>query len=134
MSAAAPHIAQGTPDARRLGVALGALTLAVALLVGVAITQQAARSGSAPASSQARELLINLPTGGGLRYTGIPYLPRTDAAAGGTRSTVIPYQARSRSGGRVIDHAGSGTLYTGIPYAPSARPSTGVPAGTFSPK
>ncbi len=41
MSAAAPRIAQHTPDLRRLGAALAALALAVALLAAVAVTQQA---------------------------------------------------------------------------------------------
>ncbi len=47
MTAAAPRTANGTPDLRRVGVALGALTLAVALLVTVAASGR-------PASQQPR--------------------------------------------------------------------------------
>ncbi len=67
MTAAAPRTEHGTPDLRRVGVAVGALTLAVALLVAVAFIRQdggpsAATSGQVPAH-QALPSLHGSPAG-----------------------------------------------------------------------
>jgi hypothetical protein len=54
MSAAAPRIAQHTPDLRRLGAALAALALAIALLFAAALSQQGAtRSSTVPVAGAA---------------------------------------------------------------------------------
>jgi hypothetical protein len=116
MTAATPRTANGTPDLRRLAVALGAITLAVALLVAVAFVRPAG-SPSAATSGQAHELVVNGTNGGGIRYTGIPY-PARDG--GRIRFTGIPYQAVHRN--LVVNGTnGGGIRYTGIPY-PSSGP------------
>jgi hypothetical protein len=100
MSAATPRVAQGASGGRRLGVAVGVLTLAVALLVGAMIIRQA---GTLPASPQGVTV-----SGGG--YTGIPYTPTRQLRNEGGY-TGIPYtptrQLRNEGG------------YTGIPYTPT---------------
>ena len=107
MTAAAPRTAHGTPDLRRVGVAVGALTVAVALVVGVAAVRQAGTS-SATSTGQSRNLVVTGTNGGGINYTGIPYpAPGNDIVVKGTN--------------------GGGINYTGIPYpvpqpAPKALP------------
>ena len=87
MSAATPRTISNAPDLRQLLAAVGALILAVALLVAVTISRQASfGSTSAPAavpasvahdhgwstSTGSQDLVVS--TGnGGLVYTGIPY-------------------------------------------------------------
>jgi hypothetical protein len=113
MSATAPRLAQGTSDQRRLGVALGLLTAAVALLVAVTVGQIVARSSVAPATSKtdAHRLVISGTNGGGVEYTGIP-LP----APGNAHRLVI-------SGTN-----GGGVEYTGIPLpAPAAIQTNSIP-------
>jgi hypothetical protein len=90
---AATSTAPATQDMRRTGVALGALTLAAALVVAAAFTQvSSTRSQAAPAAGSAatahdhgwstasavgsRELTVRGSNGGGINYTGIPYTPR----------------------------------------------------------
>ncbi len=102
MSAAAPRVAQEAPNGRRLGIALGALTLAVALLVGGTIVRQA---GMLSATQQATVTSV-----GG--YTGIPYTPtRQLQSVGGY--TGIPYTPT-----RQLQSVGG---YTGIPYTPTRQ-------------
>ena len=129
MTAAAPRTANGTPDLRRAGVALGAVTLAVALLVTVAVVRPAG-GPSATSSGQAHELVVNGTNGGGIRYTGIPYpAPGTDITKSTIRFHGIPYQAVRRN--LVVNGTSGGAIrYTGIPYpsgqeAPSQMPGLG---------
>jgi hypothetical protein len=83
MSAAAPRTAQETPDMRRVGVAIGALTLAIALVVaGTAIRQAGTQSVAVPAHAQ------ELSVGG---YTGIPYTPSAHKELSVGGYTGIPY-------------------------------------------
>jgi hypothetical protein len=123
MTAAAPRIAQGTPDLRRIGVVVGALTLAVALLVAMAVVRPAGGPSGA-SSSQAHELVVKGTNGGAIRYTGIPYAaPGTDATRSTIRFTGIPYQAvhknQAVSKKLVVNGTqGGGIRYTGIPYPP----------------
>ena len=95
MSAATPGVVQKSPD-RRLGIAVGVLTLAVALLVGGIIVRQAGQLSTAPSTGEQ-----TLSVGG---YTGIPYTPTRQApsvSVGGY--TGIPYtptrQAPADDGG-----------------------------------
>ena len=74
MTATAPRTANGTPDLRRVAVAVGALTLAVVLLVAVAFVRPAG-GPSATTSSPTKGLSVH-GTGG---YTGIPYTPTRPA-------------------------------------------------------
>ena len=114
MTAAAPRTASGAPDLRRVGVALGALTLAVALLVTVAVVRPAG-GPTTTVTGQGRELIVKGTNGGAIRYTGIPY-----AAPGNSRIrfTGVPYQAVRR--GLVVNGTnGGGIRYTGIPYPSS---------------
>jgi hypothetical protein len=83
MSATAPRTASTAPDLRQLGAAMGALILAVALVVGVAISSQAAiepptivpptvhDQGWSTAGGQAPA--VKGTDGNGFWYTGIPY-------------------------------------------------------------
>jgi hypothetical protein len=118
MTAAAPRTAQGTPDLRRVGVAMGAMILAVALLVTVAVVRQTG-GPSAASSSQAHELVVKGTNGGGIRYTGIPYAaPGSDATRSTIRFNGIPYQAVHKN--LVVSGThGGGLRYTGIPYPPT---------------
>ncbi len=101
---AATRTAPANPDMRRAGAALGALTLAAALVVAAAFSQasstrpqanpvagyapvahdhgwsSASSSGTLAGSGQ--ELIIRGSNGGGLNYTGIPY-PAAGASRGG---------------------------------------------------
>ena len=140
MSAAAPRTAQTTPDLRQLGVALGAITLAVALLVAVAIGQQAASQSSAlPAAGSAPvvhdhgwiESTYQAPAvlhDHGWMDTSYkatrPFIPRRgndfNKAHAPRSSTQVTYP--------VIE--GGGTLFTGIPYVPSVRDASGGSNGT----
>jgi hypothetical protein len=96
MSAATPRTISNAPDLRQLLVAVGALILAVALLVAVTISRQSSLSTtSAPAavpasvahdhgwsaSSGSQDLVVST-ANGGITYTGIPYAaPDTVLAA-----------------------------------------------------
>ena len=130
MTAATPRTASGAPDLRRVGVALGAMTLAVALLVTVAVVRPAGGS-TTTVTGEGRKLIVKGTNGGAIRYTGIPY-----AAPGNSRIrfTGVPYQAVRR--GLVVKGTnGGGIRYTGIPYpvaqpAPKALPGLhGSPSG-----
>ena len=84
MSVSAPRISKAAPDMRRVGVAIGALTLAVALVVAGTVVRQS-ESQAANQGAQSHKL-----SAGG--YTGIPYTPSTQSnklSAGGY--TGIPY-------------------------------------------
>ncbi len=86
---AATRTTPAAPDMRRAGAALGALTLAVAVVAAVAFSQASStRSQATPAAGAApaahdhgwstaagngQELIIRGSNGGGLNYTGIPY-------------------------------------------------------------
>jgi hypothetical protein len=116
MSVLAPRIEQGTTDQRRLLAAVGILTLAVALLVAVTISQQIALRSAPAQANGAHELIINSPSGGSLRYTGIPYPPRSQVV-GGTQYTGIPYVPTQQIS----------TQYTGIPFTPTRKPDVAAP-------
>jgi len=130
MTAAAPRTATGTPDLRRVGVALGALTLAVALLATVAVVRPAG-GPSAASSGAAHELIVNGTNGGAIRYTGIPYAaPGSDVTKSTIRFTGIPYQAVRRN--LVVSGTnGGGIRYTGIPY-PSGQEDAGKMPGRIA--
>ncbi len=107
MTAATPRVAQGTPNGRRLGVAVGALTLAVALLVGGTII----RSGWLSPAPSRQSPDVTVTVGG---YTGIPYTPTRQLQSNATGGyTGIPYTPT-----RQLPSAGTGG-YTGIPYTPT---------------
>ena len=123
---AATRTTPATPDMRRAGAALGALTVAVGLVVAVGFSQASSTrsqanpvAGAAPvahdhgwstAASTGQELIIRGSNGGGLTYTGIPY-----PAPGNGQELVI----RGSNGG--------GLTYTGIPYpAPGTTRANGA--------
>ena len=112
MSAATPRTVSTAPDLRNLGIALGALILAVALVVAVTVARQASipsepqagasvptthDHGWSTAAGGATGLVIAGSNGGGLQYTGIPYANGTitisGTYAGGLQYTGIPYPA-----------------------------------------
>ena len=98
MSAATPRTISNAPDLRQLLVAVGALILAVALLVAVTISRQTSfETTSAPAavpasvahdhgwsaSSGSQDLVVSN-ANGGIRSMGIPYVaPTTDSIVPG---------------------------------------------------
>ncbi len=104
---AATRTTPATPEMRRAGVALGALTLAVALVVAVGFSQASStRSQATPVAGSAPvahdhgwsiagssgtpgrpELIIRGSNGGGLNYTGIPYPAPGSGRAGGVNGT-----------------------------------------------
>jgi len=112
MSAATPRIASNAPDLRQLGIAVGALILAVALVVAATISRQSAAPsvplpgaqapavhdhGWSDAAAAPKTLVIAGSNGGGLEYTGIPYPNRilvvSGMNGGGLEYTGIPYPA-----------------------------------------
>ena len=118
MSASAPRISKPSPDMHRVTVALGALTLAVALLVGVTVVRQAATQTAIQAAQSHK-----VSAGG---FTGIPYTPSTQShKVGAGRYTGIPYTPSTQS------HKVSAGGFTGIPYTPSTQ-SHKVSAGGFT--
>jgi hypothetical protein len=101
------------PELRQLGLAVGALIVAVALLVAFAISRSttvttpaapaevpfsvAHDHGWITATGGAQQLVIRGENGGGLLYTGIPYpAPRNEIVIQGEN--------------------GGGLVYMGIPY------------------
>ena len=99
MSAATPRIASNAPDQRMLFAALGAIILAIALVVAFAISRPATvKTPSAPAvtapalsdhgwsatDTGSSTLIIRGTNGGGLEYRGIP-----QPAAGSTPTNVV---------------------------------------------
>jgi hypothetical protein len=123
---------------RQLGVALGALILAVALLVAVAIGQQAASqsttlpaAGSAPvvhdhgwidATYQAPAVLHDHGWIDASYKATRPFIPRGqfDKAHASGGPVTLSYPAIE----------GGGTLFTGIPYVPTVRDAGSGSNGT----
>jgi hypothetical protein len=126
MSATVSRTNQASPDMRQVTIALGALTLAVAMLVGVTVVRQSSgQADAAPlavtapvvhdrgwssAGSEPAVLKIRGTSGGSLTYTGIPYAAPGELTVNGT---------------------GGGSLnYTGIPSAAPGSGTTGGGNGT----
>ncbi len=91
MSAATPRVAPGASDGRRIGIAVGALVLAVALLVGAAIVRQTGVLSAPSTDSQG----VTVSVGG---YTGIPYTPSRSLGAAVGGYTGIPYTPTRQPG------------------------------------
>ena len=143
MSAATPRTISNAPDLRQLLAAVGALILAVALLVAVTISQQGsfqATSAAAPAtvnhdhgwsSSAGSQDLVVSTANGGIVYTGIPYVtfPKSSApvATGTVSAPTVPYVTFPQLKGLVVAPQNGGILYTGIPYP---APETGGQGGS----
>jgi hypothetical protein len=124
---AAPRTASTAPDLRALGVALGAVLIAVAVIVAVALVRPAStKAPAAPAApaavqfdhgwssaaSATRSLTVSGTKGGGIIYTGIPYSTTDASAALTVRGYGIPWQAFERTFPIVVTtaHSGKGTL------------------------
>jgi len=111
MTAATPRTASTGPELRQLLAAVGALILAVALLVAVTVSRQASsQTGSSPAgvatsgghdhgwssstegskSLVVRDLIVTGSDGGAIRYTGIPYPAPEHKGTGGANGTRFP--------------------------------------------
>ena len=132
MSATTPRTIANAPDLRQLLVAVGALILAVALLVAVTISRQATFDGaSAPAAVPASvahdrgwssasgldagSLVVNGSTG-----FVIPSQAAGSPVVNGSTGFVIP--AEGGSTGLVIRTQNGAIVYVGIPYtAPVAE-------------
>jgi len=103
MSATAPRTISNAPDARQLGVAVGALIIAVALVVGVTVSRQASSTSTAPLAAPAPAvhdhgwsesaplaapgLVVRGTEGGGIQYTGIPQSAPDSTPISGGRGT-----------------------------------------------
>jgi len=146
MSAATPRTISNAPDLRQLLAAVGALILAVALLVAVTISRQSSFEASAPAavsasvahdhgwsaSSGSQDLVVST-ANGGIQYTGIPYVtfprPIAPVATGIVSAPAVPYVTFPQAKGLVVATQNGGILYTGIPYpAPGIVTTSIVPA------
>jgi hypothetical protein len=152
MSAATPRTISNAPDLRQLLAAVGALILAVALLVAVTISRQSSfPTTSAPAavpasvahdhgwsaSAGSQDLVVSN-ANGGIVYMGIPYaVPdsvgaqiRLVPAVGEFRlspGNQQPIGVVRRTAGLVVANQNGGILYTGIPYP---APETGGQGGS----
>ena len=144
MSAATPRTISNAPDLRQLLAAVGALILAVALLVAVTISRQTSfEATSAPAavpasvahdhgwslSTGAQDLVVSSESGG-IQYTGIPYVtfPQASApvATGIVAAPAVPYVTFPQAKGLVVATQNGGILYTGIPYPAPGIVTTGI--------
>ena len=108
MTAATPRTASTGPELRQLLAAVGALILAVALLVAVTVSRQASsQTGSSPAgvatsgghdhgwssSTEGSKNVVMTPSDFGairFRYTGIPYPAPEHKGTGGANGTRFP--------------------------------------------
>ena len=137
MSAAAPRTAQATPDMRQLGVALGAIILAVALLAAVAFSQQAAsQSTTLPAAGTAPVVhdrgLVNASYEAAPRAHDHGWIESSSKTRPAIRGRGFD-KAHAPAGSIKVTspvQSGGGTLYTGIPYAPSVRETGSGSNGT----
>jgi len=129
MSAATPRTISNAPDLRQLLAAVGALILAVALLVAVTISRQTSfesNSAAVPAtvnhdhgwSSAAGSQDVVVKADAGIERTGIPYVtfPRGDAPVAIGVKPTVPYVTFPETKSLVVSTPNGGILYTGIPY------------------
>ena len=143
MSAATPRTISNAPDLRQLLAAVGALILAVALLVAVTISRQTVVRGrprprfpprspttTAGAPAPASQDLVVSSANGGIQYTGIPYVtfPQASApvATGIVAAPAVPYVTFPQAKGLVVATQNGGILYTGIPYPAPGIVTTGI--------
>ena len=119
MSATAPRTISNAPDVRQLGVAVGALILAVALVVAVTVSrQQASSTSTAPLAAPVPVLhdhgwSESVPFAGPAHDNG---WATTDSAANSASAPGLVIRGTS----------GGGIQYTGIPYsAPDSTPISG---------
>jgi hypothetical protein len=140
MSATAPRTISNAPDVRQLGVAVGALILAVALVVAVTVSRQASSTSTAPLAAPVPVLhdhgwSESAPIAGAAHDNG---WATTDSA---TTSVAAPgLVIRGTNGGGILYTGipsyqptfvvtgtnGGGIQYTGIPYsAPDSTPIGG---------
>jgi hypothetical protein len=142
MSATTPRTISNAPDLRQLLAAVGALILAVALLVAVTVSRQASfGSISAPAAvpasvandhgwssaSGSQDLVVST-ANGGIVYTGIPYArPTTDSDFVYTGYPILGRELLVRT-------ENGGIRYMGIPYPASDAGSQGGANGTRFPR
>jgi hypothetical protein len=122
MSATTPRTISNAPDLRQLLVAVGALILAVALLVAVTVSQRMSfQATSAPA-----EVSMSAPDHGWSSAPGAQDVVRSDG--GGLVYTGIPYS--NAGGDLVVRTANGGIRYTGIPYPAPETDRQGGSNGT----
>jgi len=157
MSASTPRTISNAPDLRQLLAAIGALVLAVALLVAVTISRQTSFEGSAPAAvntsahdhgwssaSGAQDLIVST-ANGGIRYTGIPYAVPGGVETGIRLAPAVgefrlapgnqqPIGVVRPTTGLVVATQNGGILYTGIPYPAPETGGTGGSNGTRFPQ
>ena len=152
MSAATPRTISNAPDLRQLLVAVGALILAVALLVAVTISRQASSETTAAAvpatvthdhgwssSAGSQDLVVSTPNGG-IQYMGIPYVSTgilPAPAVGEFRlapGNQQPMGVVRPTTGLVVANQNGGILYTGIPYPAPDTDGQGGSNGTRFPQ
>jgi hypothetical protein len=121
MSATAPRTISNAPDARQLGVAVGALILAVALVVGVTVSRQASSTSTAPLAAPAPVVHDH-----GWSEAAPLAAPAHD---NGWSSTDVSAPNASAPGLVIRGTKGGGILYTGIPSYVPTFVVTGTNAG-----
>jgi hypothetical protein len=123
MSATTPRTISNAPDLRQLLIAVGALILAVALLVAVTVSQRMSfQATSAPAA-----VSMSAPDHGWSSAPGAQDVSRT--GPGGLVFTGIPYIGNA-AGDLVVRTANGGIRYTGIPYPAPETDRQGGSNGT----
>jgi hypothetical protein len=138
MSATAPRIAQAAPDMRPIGVALGTLTLAVALVVTSAIARidtSASTADAAPAPVVHDRGWLNATTSAAAPavilhdrgWMDSSYAAVPDLTVNGFDKAHAANVSQSRD--LRIETANGGLIYTGIPYAAPGE-GTGGSNGT----
>ena len=133
MSAATPRTISNAPDLRQLLVAVGALILAVALLVAVTLSRQVTFQAAAPAADTATAAFDHGWSTAAAQRTVSPAVNSSTGfvvkpSTGGILYMGIPYPAQpSTNQGLVVATQNGGILYTGIPYP---APETKIQGGS----
>jgi hypothetical protein len=120
MSATTPRTISNAPDLRQLLVAVGALILAVALLVAVTLSRQASFQAS---TSVAAPASVSFDHGWS-----------SSAARVATPASGIPYPARPTWNDRLVTPSKGGIVYVGIPYPAPETTIQGGSNGTQRPQ
>ncbi len=119
---AAPRTVSTAPDLRQLGLALGVVLAAVAIVVALAFARPASIKAPAPAAPAA----VQFDHGWSSAAAGTSSLTVSGTKAGGIQYMGIPYQAVQQHRPYLIrGTTGGGILYTGIPSAPDSTPANG---------
>jgi hypothetical protein len=133
MSATTPRTISNAPDLRQLMAAVGALILAVALLVAVTLSRQVTFQAAAPAAEPATVAFDHGWSTAAVQRTASPAVNSSTGfvvkpSTGGILYMGIPYPApASTTQGLLVATQNGGIRYMGIPYP---APGTDVRSGS----